>query len=142
VVLDAFLLDRYADHLNRVTTLGGDSRLRGYPSQFFVGRNALAVNLEYRSHPWELFHTVQLGGVAFYDAGDAFDEWGRFHLNHALGLGARILFPQIDRLVFRVDVAFPLSQPTPAHVSSVAFFVTFGQAFPLYAVTPATAITR
>src|SRR5262249_40191675 len=35
-VVDAGGLDRYKNYLNRLTYLGGNSRLRGYPSNFYV----------------------------------------------------------------------------------------------------------
>jgi hypothetical protein len=141
-VLDAAFLDRYANHLNRLTSLGGDSRLRGYPSQVLIGPKVLTGNAELRSRPWQLFESLQLGGVVFYDAGDTFSGWRDLRLRHAVGLGARILFPQLDRVVFRADVGFPLARDIPGGVSPVTFFVTFGQAFSLYEIRPATAIGR
>ncbi len=142
VVLDGALLDRYANHLNRLTFLGGNSRLRGYPSEVLVGPKVLTVNAEYRSRPWQLFESVQVGGVLFYDAGDAFFGSKDFQLRQAVGFGARILFPQLDRLVFRADVGFPFTRSVPGGASPVTFFVTFGQAFSLYEVGPATAASR
>ena len=142
VVLDAALLDRYANHLNRVNFLGGDSRLRGYPSEILVGSSVLTVNAELRSRPLQLFDSVQIGGVVFYDAGDAFFRWRDLEIQHGVGVGARILFPQLDRLVFRADLGFPLTRSIPGGVQPVTFYVTFGQAFSLYEVRPATAITR
>jgi hypothetical protein len=143
LVLDAALLDRYANHLNHLTFLGGDGRLRGYPSQILVGSSVLTVNAEYRSRPWQLFQSVQVGGVLFYDAGDAFFGWRQLDLQHAVGLGVRILFPQLDRLVFRADVGFPLVRSSiPGGASPVSFYVTFGQAFSLYEIRPATAVSR
>ncbi len=141
VVLDAVLLDRYANSLNRLSSLGGDSRLRGYPSQYLVGADVVAANLEYRSRPWQLFESVQVGGAAFWDVGDAFDGWSGLYLHQAVGAGARVLFPQLDRVVFRIDVGFPVGQ-VPYGVAPVAFFVTFGQAFSLHQIQPATAVTR
>ena len=44
-------------------------------------------------------------------------------------IGVRVLFPQLDRVVFRVDVGFPLTRPLPSGASPVTFFSTFGQAF-------------
>ncbi len=142
LVVDGVLLDRYANGLNHLTYLGGDTRLRGFPSQYLVGTSALAVNAEYRARPWQILSSLQLGGVLFYDAGDAFDGWDRLHLWQAAGLGARVLFPQLDRVVFRIDVGFPLARPLPAAVPPVSFFVTFGQAFSLYEIVPRTAFTR
>ena len=129
LVLDAALVDRYANRLNRLSSLGGDSRLRGFPSQLFVGSSLLVVNAELRSRPWQLLQSLQLGGVLFYDAGDAFDRWRDLHLWQAVGVGARMLFPQLDRIVFRVDLGVPLSRPAGAGVSPLSFRATFGQAF-------------
>ncbi len=141
-VADGALLYRYENHLNHSAYLGGGSRLRGYPSQFFVGSDLLTVNVEYRSRPLQLFDSLQIGGVLFYDAGDAFDGWRNLHLWQSAGFGARILFPQLDRIVFRVDVGFPLARPDAQGVPPVTFYATFGQAFPLYEIGPATAVTR
>ncbi len=129
LVLDGALLDRYANSLNRLTSLGGDSRLRGYPTQAFVGQHFVVVNAEARSPGLQLLETVQLGGVVFYDAGNAFDTWSGLRLWHAVGVGGRVLFPQLDRVVFRVDVGVPLSRPLPAGATPVTLFATFGQAF-------------
>lgn len=128
VVLDAVVLDRYANSLNRLTALGGDTRLRGYPSQWLLGANVVAANVEYRSRPWQILESIQLAGVLFYDAGDAFDRWDELRWWHAVGFGARVLLPQLDRVVFRVDVGFPLVRA--GGIDPVAFFATFGQAFP------------
>lgn len=130
LVFSARVLDRYADYLNQVSYLGADTRLRGYPSSYFVGKNLVAANLEYRSRPIEILK-VQLGGVAFYDAGEAFDDWSSFHPVHDVGFGLRALFPTFDRIVFRADLGFPISaSPLPSGVGPVTFFITFGQAFP------------
>ena len=130
IVFSARLLDRYANYLNQLTYLGADTRLRGYPSDFFAGSDLVAANLEYRSRPFELWK-VQIGGVAFYDAGDAFTGWNDFRPVHDVGFGLRALFPTFDRIVFRADVGFPISaSPLPSGVGPATFFVTFGQAFP------------
>ncbi|HTP28913.1 MAG TPA: hypothetical protein VMK12_25045 [Anaeromyxobacteraceae bacterium] len=142
LVFDSVLLDRYANYLNRTSYLGGDTRLRGFPSQFFFGSDVLAANVEYRSKPLELFRSVQVGGVAFFDTGDAFDSWKQLHMWQALGFGTRILLPQFDRVVFRIDVSFPLARPTGQGLAPMALFVSFGQAFSLYEIAPATAVTR
>ncbi len=127
----ARVLDRYANYLNQISYLGADTRLRGYPSSYFVGKDLVAANLEYRTRPVEILK-VQLGGVAFYDAGEAFDGWANFHPVHDVGFGFRALFPTFDRIVFRADVGFPISaSPLPAGVGPATFFVTFGQGFPL-----------
>lgn len=129
LVFDASILDRYRNYLNRTSYLGGDTRLRGYPTSYAVGANVLSYNLEYRTRPVELF-SCQLGGAVFYDVGDAFQDFEHMRLKQSTGLGFRVLFPQLDRVVFRGDLGFPIApQGLPAGVSPYAFFVSFGQAF-------------
>jgi Omp85 superfamily domain len=144
-VFDTAILDRYRNYLNHLYYLGGDTRLRGYPSNFLVGEDVITVNTEYRTRPLEVLK-VQVGGVAFYDVGDAFNGFENLHaipgktygLLHSIGVGLRTLFPQFDRVVFRGDVGFPI--PAPAGVCArsfpgcYSFWVTFGQAFPVYSV--------
>lgn len=140
-VIDGFLLHRYENYLQRSVVLGGDSRLRGYPSRQFAGGSAATLNFEYRTRRVELFKSVELAGVLFYDVGDAFDTWRDFVPKHDAGFGTRILFPQLDRTVFRVDVGFPISPIIPSNASPVTFFVTFDQAFPLDSIAPQSAVT-
>ncbi len=102
-------LARAKDTRNRLLSLGGDNGLRGYPSQFFQlqGADRLRGNLEFRSRPavWSFLH---LGGVAFYDAGDVYVRGQDFTLRQSVGLGARVLFPQFNREVYRVDLGVPV----------------------------------
>jgi hypothetical protein len=128
LVVDGVVVDRYANHLRRQSYLGGDARLRGYPSLFFVGSNVVAVNVELRSRPLQLLDSLQVGAVAFYDAGHAFDAWDELQLHHSAGAGVRMLFPQLDRVLFRIDLGFPID--APGGVAPASFFATFGQAFP------------
>lgn len=129
LVFDARLLNRYANFLNLKSTLGGDTRLRGYPAMMFQGNNLVTANLEYRSDPIEIA-AIQFGFTLFADAGDAFDRWGELHLKQSCGMGLRAVFPQLQRSVMRVDLAFPLTQgvlsPSQSHADVI---VTFDQAF-------------
>ncbi len=134
IVFSARVLNRYANYLNQISYLGADTRLRGYPSSYFAGKDLVAANLEYRTRPFEILK-VHLGAVAFYDAGEAFSGWSNFQPVHDVGFGLRALFPTFDRVVFRADLGFPISQsPLPSGVGPVTFFVTFSQAFPLPAI--------
>jgi hypothetical protein len=132
LVFDTHVLDRVHNYLNALTSLGGDSRLRGYPSAVLVGKDYFAANLEYRSRPFELL-SVDFAGAAFFDTGDAFNDFGKVRLKHSVGVGARVEFPQLERTVMRVDWGFPLTLnagpglPTKAFPGDVT--VTFGQAF-------------
>jgi hypothetical protein len=154
-VFDAHFVYRPTNYLNQLEIVGGDTRLRGYPAQFFYGSNVLDSNLEFRTHSIDIF-SVQVGLVAFYDVGDAFNSFGpglcrstgtmtapvtpeSFCPFQSLGTGLRILFPQLDRIVFRGDIGFPLGAGRDlAGVSPVGFFVTLGQAFTTPAVAPSS----
>jgi outer membrane protein assembly factor BamA len=109
VVARVAWVGRRRDTQNTFVDLGGDTGLRGYPSGAYYGfgANSVVGNLEYRTKPWEL-RSVHLGGVAFYDAGSVYRSLTRARLHHALGAGLRVLFPQLNRQVFRVDWGVPL----------------------------------
>jgi hypothetical protein len=138
IVFDASLLWRWRNYLNQLTYLGGDDRLRGYPTNFFIGQNVMAYNVELRSRPVEILK-CQLAGVGFFDAGDAFNE--NYVAHESLGVGLRALFPQLDRLVFRADIGFPIQRPldptTGAVIPPYGFIISFGQAFVTPSVAPA-----
>jgi hypothetical protein len=137
LVFDTHVLDRAQNYLNALTYLGGDSRLRGYPSQYFVGKDFFSANLEYRSRPVEIL-SVDIAGAAFFDTGDAFNDFSKVLLKHSVGVGARVEFPQLERTVMRVDWGFPLTFPRGPGVVNAGLpkspwpgdiTVTFGQAF-------------
>jgi hypothetical protein len=131
-VYDFQALDRYKNALNVESFLGGDGRLRGYPSSYFVGTDVVVSNLEFRTRPVELLHTLELGGDVFYDVGDAAYGFTKLHPKQSVGFGFRALFPQLDREVFRVDFGFPLGYgATLPGVAPWSFFIEFGQAFAL-----------
>lgn len=109
-IYDAGALSRYHDYLHVRYALGGDNRLRGYPSQEFIGSNFLVSNLELRTKPVRLW-TLLFGLSGFYDAGDAWDKAAQFQPKHALGVGIRGLAPQLQRIVGRLECAFPLDRP-------------------------------
>lgn len=130
LVVDAGVLNRYENDLNQRSSLGGDTRLRGYPTSAFRGKDVIAGNLELRTRPLEVL-TLQLGAAAFFDVGDAFDGFENLRPKQSAGFGLRLLFPQLDRVVMRVDWGFPLTQgfmqgPFPGDI-----VVTFRQAFPM-----------
>jgi hypothetical protein len=153
-VFDTHLLYRFTNYLNQTEFLGGDTRLRGYPANYFVGANVLNSNFEFRTRSVDIL-TVQVGLVAFYDIGDAFKTWRAtsgcksvgtatsaalptgFCPVEAVGTGLRILFPQLDRIAFRADVGFPLGEGRNLPgVTPMSFFVTLGQAFTTPVVGP------
>jgi len=131
LLLDARLLHRFRNYMNRRSVLGGDTRLRGYTTLAYIGSDVLSYNLEFRARPFQLF-SFQIGAVAFLDAGDAFNGFGDMRIKHSTGVGLRAVFPQLDRSVMRVDWGFPLTRSAaPEGPFPGQFVVTFQQAFPL-----------
>jgi len=142
IVFDSYVLNRYRNYLNRHTVIGGNSRLRGYPSSFFDGANALVFNVEFRSRPVQLLG-CQVAGAGFWDAGNAFDSFSSIQPHQSVGLGFRALFPQLDRAVFRGDLGIPIgSGATLPRVSPVSFFVAFEQAFSMPSAAPPSLYSR
>lgn len=145
VVMNAAFTNRFRNYLNGRTYIGGEDRLRGYPTSFFVGKDTVFFNIEYRSRSIEILK-AQLGAVAFYDAANAFDGgdgrsgglfegWDQIRPKQSVGVGLRALFPQVNRSVFRIDVAAPLNRGpfpetgTSSVVAPVGFYFAFDQAF-------------
>jgi hypothetical protein len=136
LVFDVAGQNRYENYLNRQSLLGGAGRLRGYPSNFFQGKDVLSSNVELRTRGFSVL-SVQLGGVAFYDAGDAFNGFAHMNPHTSAGVGGRVLFPQFDRIVFRADIGFPLApQGLPPGVSPYSYYFAFEQAFSVPVVAP------
>ena len=139
IVVDGILEDRWRNYLNQTTTLGGSDRLRGFPTNYFVGQNVVSYNVEFRSRPVEIL-SCQLAAVGFFDAGDAFRTFSTLEPFQSLGVGLRALFPQLDRGVFRADIGFPIERPVDAstgvRVAPLAFVVSVGQAIDVPSVAP------
>jgi hypothetical protein len=131
---DAILQNRYQNYLNRKYEIGGDDRLRGYPTDdpTLRGDDALASNLEFRTPGLNIL-SVECGAVAFYDAGGTADRLSELHLRHSAGAGLRFMAPEFDRVVLRLDWGFPLSPGYSTFPG--AFFFTFEQAFPIPALS-------
>lgn len=127
--LDADLDWRYENYLNLPPfSLGGSGRLRGFRVNEFQGQNLMVANLEYRTRSVDIL-SAQVGLAAFYDVGDAPESLATLSLHHDVGMGVRILFPQADRAVLRLDYGLPLDVDVAQR--SGAFYLTFGQAFAL-----------
>jgi hypothetical protein len=133
VVFDVTAQNRWKNSLNRTVLLGGEERLRGFPTRYFVGKDLFAMSLELRSRPIEVA-SIQLGAAAFYDVAQAFDGFDHLHPGHSVGVGVRVVLPQIERAVIRADLGFPIGAGDLPGVAPAAFFVTFGQAFKMAGV--------
>ncbi len=105
------LIDFKANDLdNRQLLLGGSTGLRGAFPEQFTGRNMVLGNFEYRARPIELWSNW-LGVVLFYDVGSAFDA--RPSLTHTVGVGVRLLLPQLNKEVIRIDFGFVFGGAIP-----------------------------
>ncbi len=128
LISDTAVLHRPRNYLNRLTALGGGGRLRGYPSDYLVGQDMIAANLELRTRPIALW-TVQLAGALFYDVADAFDGWARLEPKQGAGFGLRLVFPMLERAVTRIDWGFALPPHHEDFSVVEGLVVTFRQAF-------------
>lgn len=128
IVADGVAIQRPRNYLNLRSSIGGEGRLRGYPTNGFVGENLVAFNVEMRTSPVEIL-SCQVGAAAFFDTGDAFDNRD-IRMKSSVGFGLRGLFPQLDRKVMRIDIAFPMVRDSFA-TSPVGFFIAFEQAIPV-----------
>jgi hypothetical protein len=142
LVMNTSFTNRYRNYLNSRTFAGGDDRLRGYPTNFFFGNDTIFYNIEFRTRSVDIIESVGLGrgnvavgGVVFYDAGDVATDFNALRAKQSVGAGLRILLPQVNRVVFRADFAFPLKRgPFPetgvdTPVDPFGFFFGFDQAF-------------
>jgi hypothetical protein len=134
-VYDVEVANRHQNYYNERFTLGGAGRLRGYSPGAFFGKDFIAQNVEFRTRPVEIL-SAQLGAALFHDLGDAFDGFDRIELKQSAGFGVRALFPQAERIVFRIDWGFPLTDGYNTFPGSL--FATFGQAFDMPTVPPPT----
>lgn len=132
LLYDFRLYNQYQNYLNQRVQRGGDSRPRGYPVGAFVGKDAVASTFEFRTEPVEIL-SAQLGGALFYDVGDAFDGFDSLVLHQSAGAGVRVLFPFLDRTVFRADWGVPVG--SGAELPGT-LFVSFQQAFPAPVLSP------
>jgi len=143
VVFDGAMLNRYENYLNRQSVLGGDDRLRGYPSNYYSGSDVILGNLEFRTRPVRLL-SLQVGGVAFFDAGDTAFGWKSLSPKQSAGFGIRTLIPWLNRVVFRGDFGFPLNRTqaacptpgTPCKIDPYNFYFSFEQAFGFGSISP------
>lgn len=129
-VYDLDFTRRFRNYYNDTDTFGGESRPRGYPTRFLFGPNSFAQTLEVRSRPIEILKT-QWSSVAFWDVGAAYETTRDMNLYHSVGFGLRALFPQFDRIAYRLDVGVPLGRNLPSSVGRIGVVLTVDQAFPL-----------
>lgn len=125
---------RDLDHVR--LTLGSDNGLRGFAPRALQGNSMYRLNVELRTLPLNLW-TIHVGGVLFYDGGDAPPSWNLFDQSGTLlragyhqdaGVGLRILLPQFNRDVIRLDLGFPFELASGGGYAP-RFSAEFAQAF-------------
>lgn len=108
----AHLSLNYADSklMSSQKFLGGLDSIRGIPDGAVYGPKAFYANFEARYIGFKFKH-VWLQNVAFLDAGEAHKDINPFFKDtrSAAGIGVRIAFPKIYRLVLRLDYAWSLT---------------------------------
>ncbi|MBX7099071.1 MAG: hypothetical protein K1X89_15275 [Myxococcaceae bacterium] len=102
--------------------LGSESGLRGAPAESLSGTKKLLGNVEYRTRAF-VWNTVVVGFVLFYDVGSAYDA--TVVLTHTMGIGTRILLPQVNQDVIRIDFGMVLGGDGRPGLDR--FTATFGQ---------------
>ena len=112
LVFTATASNRYENYLNSLVVLGGDGRLRGYPTNYFAGKDFVVANFEFRSRPVEVL-SCQVGGVLFYDVGDAMTGFDNLRVKQSVGGGLRVLLPQFNRGGFPCRHVRPQMPPKP-----------------------------
>lgn len=121
---------RRNDTGNVLVTLGGDNGLRGYPSRHVrkPSGNLMRGNFEYRTLPLQ-WQSVHVGAVLFYDIGTVYRSVKNLDLYSSVGVGLRLLFPQLNYYAFRFDFGIPIDS------KGARVLVSFGrgQAVPLTA---------
>lgn len=125
---------RILDKENQVS-LGGDTGLRGYKNNAFVGERAILVNFEDRLFvDREWFHLARIGAVLFFDAGSVATAGSGFSLarfKSDVGIGLRGASTRSKSgMVGRIDLAYALNGGPGG--SRWVLGVRAGQAFSLF----------
>jgi hypothetical protein len=105
IVAQAAAGARRNDTQRGIFVLGGDTGLRGYAIGDFFGTTEVLGHVELRTAPVAIF-SQRIGGLLFYDVGDAAPSFSAITPMHDFGLGLRWLIPQLNSTVIRVDWAF------------------------------------
>ncbi|HET9622584.1 MAG TPA: BamA/TamA family outer membrane protein [Kofleriaceae bacterium] len=116
---------RFHDTQNNFYALGSDTGLRGFAINQFTGQRFFDTQIEARTLPYPVW-VFRIGGVAFYDLGDAADTFKQFQLHQDAGIGLRALIPQLSSQLYKFDFAIPFDGPNRG---TLRFLAGFGSEF-------------
>ena len=109
-------------------TLGENNGLRGYSARQFSGSSRLRINLEDRIFTGWRVGAIDVGLLAFVDAGWAGDDFSELSLNTSAGLGLRLGSNSLlGADILRLDVAYPFDRVDGDPAVSVS--LAMGQVF-------------
>jgi hemolysin activation/secretion protein len=113
--------------------LGGNTGMRGYKNDQFVGNRSIQFNAEDRLFFIDdAFSLVSIGAAAFFDSGTAWPQERAIsfsEMNSDIGLGLRFgLTRSSNEVVVRLDFAYCLNRVNSDDAKYVVTFGT-GQAF-------------
>jgi hypothetical protein len=114
LVVGGLAIVRFRETGNDFLLLGGQTGLRGYPIGNFrtvdgsARQTLVRGNVEVRSPAAQVLFS-RVGTVAFWDAGHVAETLRDIELHHDVGIGLRVLLPQLQPSVFRFDWALPLN---------------------------------
>ena len=97
-------------------SLGGETGLRGYPTNYQLGERRVLFTAERRFYSdWYPFRLIRVGGAIFYDIGRAwggpYESASSEHWSADVGFGLRLLSARsATGATLHVDFAFPLER--------------------------------
>lgn len=103
--------------------VGAETGLRGYATGEFFGQASYMAHLEARTTPLAIW-ALRLGAVVFYDIGHAAPALSELGARQDAGFGIRLLIPQLNFYVLRIDWAIPFQNG--ARNQRGEFFTTAG----------------
>jgi hypothetical protein len=104
------------DDATQFLSLGGETALRGYPTNYQLGARRVLLTVERRFYSdWYPFRLIRVGGAVFYDLGRAgggpYASATSEHWLSNVGFGLRLLSARSSSAsTLHLDVAFPLER--------------------------------
>jgi len=118
----------FRDTQNQYYTLGGDNGLRGFLIGEFEGDRRIKWQTELRTRPVAILFT-RWGGILFHDLGGAADRAKHVEIHQDIGIGLRTLVPQLNREVFRLDLAYVIDRQRDPMLGRLHFTAGYEQSF-------------